>query len=292
MSTGVTPSLTPDTASKRRLPRYKLAIPLDLTVLRSGVPDRISGSSIEIGEGGMGIVAASQLLVGESVRVEFLVPHLSSPMRATAIVRYQRDKCFGLQFLRLPVAQQLRIRYWTRHEGEILLAAQPAASLEQEVAEPKLLAVSDGCEASKRRFPIRRMVLSAVCALVLAAVLGWWHWQRGWTELERQSPTNGTVMAKPQLKVPADAMERRIIHQVTPEYPVLARQARMQGTVVLDAVVNADGAVTQVTPVSGPQALSQAAMDAVRWWRYEPYIVNGQPTTVETTVAVNFRLAN
>ena len=99
-------------------------------------------------------------------------------------------------------------------------------------------------------------------------------------------------MAKPQLKVPADAMERRIIHQVTPEYPVLARQARVQGTVVLDAVVNADGAVTRVTPVSGPQALSQAAMDAVRWWRYEPYIVNGQPTTVETTVAVNFRLAN
>jgi protein TonB len=87
-------------------------------------------------------------------------------------------------------------------------------------------------------------------------------------------------------------MERRIIHQVTPEYPVVARQARVQGTVVLDAVVNAEGAVTQVTPVSGPQALSQAAMDAVRWGRYEPYIVNGQPTTVETTVAVNFRLAN
>ena len=240
----------------------------------------------------MGIVAASQLLVGESVRVEFLVPHLSSPMRATAVVRYQRDKCFGLQFLRLPVAQQSRIRYWTRHEGEILLAAQPAASLKQEAAEPKLPAGSDGCEDSKRRFPIRRMAWFAVCAIVLAAVLGWWHWQRGWTELERQSPTTGTVMAKPQLKVPADAMERRIIHQVTPEYPVVARQARVQGTVVLDAVVNAEGAVTQVTPVSGPQALSQAAMDAVRWGRYEPYIVNGQPTTVETTVAVNFRLAN
>jgi TonB family protein len=290
MSTGVTPAFTQDTAFKRRLPRYKLAIPLDLTVLRSGVPDRISGSSIEIGEGGMGIVAASQLVVGESVRVEFLVPHMSSPMRATAVVRYQRDKCFGLQFLRLPAAQQLRIRYWTRHEGEILLASQPGASPEHEVAE--LPTDSDGSENSKRRFSSRRMVSLVLCATVLAAVLGWWHWQRGWTELEKQAPGSGTVMATPQLKVPPDTMERRIIHQVAPEYPVLARQARVQGTVVLDAVVNADGAVTQVTPVSGPQALSQSAMDAVRWWRYEPYLVNGQPTTVETTIAVNFRLAN
>ena len=58
MSTGVAPAFRQET-SKRRIPRYKLAIPLDLTVLRSGVPDKISGSTIEIGEGGMGVVAAS-----------------------------------------------------------------------------------------------------------------------------------------------------------------------------------------------------------------------------------------
>ena len=62
--------------------------------------------------------------------------------------------------------------------------------------------------------------------------------------------------------------------------------------VVLDTVVSAQGAVTQVKFVSGPEALSHAAIDAVRWWRYEPYLVNGQPATVETTVAVDFRLAN
>jgi len=97
---------------------------------------------------------------------------------------------------------------------------------------------------------------------------------------------------QPQLKVPADAMGRRIIHQVMPEYPELARQAGVQGTVVLDTVVSVEGAVTQVKFVSGPEALSQAARNAVRWWRYEPYFVNGQPATVETTVAVDFRLAN
>jgi len=97
---------------------------------------------------------------------------------------------------------------------------------------------------------------------------------------------------QPQLKVPADAMGRRIIHQVMPEYPELARQAGVQGTVVLDTVVSVEGAVTQVKFVSGPETLSQAARNAVRWWRYEPYVVNGQPATVETTVAVDFRLAN
>jgi protein TonB len=99
-------------------------------------------------------------------------------------------------------------------------------------------------------------------------------------------------MVKPQLKVPADTMQRRIIHEVAPEYPEAARRAGVQGTVVLDATVSAEGAVTQVQVVSGPEALSVAAVDAVRWWRYEPYVVNGQPAIVETTLSINFRLAN
>ncbi len=99
-------------------------------------------------------------------------------------------------------------------------------------------------------------------------------------------------MPKPQLQVPADVMQRRIVHRVIPEYPESARQAGVQGSVLLDAVVNAEGAVTQLKFVSGPEALSKAAMDAVRWWRYDPYLVNGRPATVETTVDIDFRLAN
>jgi protein TonB len=87
-------------------------------------------------------------------------------------------------------------------------------------------------------------------------------------------------------------MQQRISHQVMPEYPEDARNAGVQGTVLLDAVVSAEGTVTQVKFVSGPKELSLAAIDAVRWWRYEPYLVNGQPATVETTIAVNFRLTN
>jgi TonB family protein len=283
---------------KRKVPRYKLTVPLELTVLRSGVPDSIRGRALEMGEGGMGVVAASQLLLGESVRVEFLLPHMSSPVRATAVVRYQRARSFGLQFLRLPVEQQSIIRYWTRSEGDLLLTAQrpqgaPAdATLAESTIQATQLPDLTDSRSSKRRFLAHDMVVFAIALVVVAAVLGWWRWQQGWKALETRVPAKQTLAAKPQLKVPNDAMQQRIRHLVPPEYPEDARQAGVQGTVVLDAVVNPQGAVTRVKFVSGPEQLSPAAIDAVRWWRYEPYLVNGQPATVETTVAVDFRLAN
>jgi len=298
MSTETTPEVSRARMPKRKVPRYKLAVPLELTVLRAGVPDSIRGRALEMGEGGMGVVAASRLHLGESVRVEFLLPHTTSPVRATAVVRYQRARSFGLQFLRLPVEQQSIIRYWTRCEGELLLSDQ------RPIAEPTSLLIGEADVTpmshadleysgnSKHRFLIHDMVVFAICVMVVAAGLGWWRWQQEWTVLETQVPAKQSLAAKPQLKVPNDAMQQRIRHLVRPEYPEDARQAGVQGTVVLDAVVNPQGAVTRVKFVSGPEALSPAAIDAVRWWRYEPYLVNGQPATVETTVAVDFRLAN
>jgi TonB family protein len=291
MSTAVTPEVSPATESKRKVPRYKLTVPLALTVLRSGVHDSIPGHSIEIGEGGMGVVAASRLLVGEPVRVEFFVPHTSTPVRATAVVRYQREQCFGLQFLRLPDEQQSLIRYWTRREGEVLLFSQPGAASGEAAAQPELLPGLDSFEKPRRRFRFRRVVAFAAFVMALAAGLGWWQWQQGWKELEAQVPAKAAV-AQPQLKVPGREMQQRIVYQVPPEYPDPARQAGLQGTVVLDTVVNPDGAVAQMKVVSGPEVLSQAALDAVRWWRYQPYLLNGRPAAVETTVAVDFQLAN
>ena len=291
MSTGVTPAMSQPTESKRSVPRYELTVPLALTVLRSGIPNTIRGRALEIGEGGMGVVPASQLVVGESVRVEFLVPHTSTLMRATAVVRYQHERCFGLQFLRLPVEQQSIVRYWTRREGELLLSAQAGAISGEAVVKSKAPKDFERSENSTRNFGIQRVVAVAVSITVIAAVLGWWQWQQGWAELEAQLPAKDTVVP-PQLKVPADELAQRLVHQVMPEYPEHARQAGVQGTVVLDIVVNVEGAVTQVKFVSGPEALSQAAMYAVRWWHFKPYFVNGQPATVETTVVLNFRLAN
>ncbi len=289
MSTGVSPAFSQGTVATRSVPRYKLAVPLALTVLRSGIPNHIPGRTLEIGEGGMGVVPASELQVGESVRVEFLVPHVSSPVRATAVVRYQRERCFGLQFLRLPLDQQSIVRYWTRRQGEILWAAPEDEAIEAVPEEPQVL---PKLEDPIRKSQIRRIAALAISIAVISAGLAWQHWQQGWAELEAHLPARDAAAVQPQWKVPPDAMAQRIVYRVLPEYPEHARQAGVQGRVVLDTVVSRDGAVTQMKLVSGPSVLSQAAMDAVRWWRYEPYSVNGQPASVETTVAVDFRLTN
>ena len=299
MSTGTTPGFSLGATRKRRVPRYKLTIPLNLTVLRSGIPDSIPARTLEIGEGGMGVVVASKLLLGESVRVEFLLPHTTSPVRATAVVRYQRQRCFGLEFLRLPLEQQSTIRYWTRCEGDVCLTTREphdvqavAAPLEEAAAAFVSLPSLEKYASSRRELPLRRIVLLSILITVVAAVGAWWRWQQEWASLEAHLAENQAVVLKPQLTVPPDAMQRRIRHKAAPEYPEAARRAGVEGTVLLNAVVSPDGGVTQVRFVRGPEALSQAAIDAVRWWRYEPYIVNGQPATVETTVAVDFRLPN
>lgn len=292
MSTGVIPAIAPANSSTRRVPRYKLAVPLALTVLRSGIPNTIAGSTLEIGEGGMGVVPSSRLLVGESVRVEFLVPHTTSPVRATAVVRYEHDRSFGLQFLRLPIDQQSVVRYWTRREGELLLAGQSSP-----LVDPSFPESEPGLDFEKSEYPIRnfaggRIARFVIPILLIIAALGWWHWQRGWAELEAQVPSSETPSLQPQSNVPAEVMRQRIVHQVMPEYPEPARQAGIQGTVVLDAIIDTDGTVAQVKLVSGPEELAQSALDAVRWWRYAPYVVNGRPAIIETPVVVNFQLQN
>jgi len=295
MSTGIVSALSPTVVCTRSVPRYKLAVPLNLTVLRAGIPNEISGRTIEIGEGGLGVVPASQLLVGESVRVEFLIPQVSMPVRATAVVRYRHRRSFGLQFLRLPIEQQSIVRYWTRRQGEILLSPADApladSILEDTVTEGKAPGEAKSRtedETPARRFDLWRMVRFAIPGMLIAAALGWWHWEQGWAELEGQVSAQESSAA--QLKVPGDLMAQHIVYRVMPEYPEPARQAGVQGVVALDTQVNAEGAVTGVTFLNGPEELSQAAIDAVRWWRYDPFLVNGQPKPVETTVAVEFRL--
>lgn len=295
MSAGTSPALATGVTQTRKVPRYKLAVPLRLTVLRSGVPDDIPGRTLEIGEGGVGVTVAAQLLLGESVRVEFLLPHMTTPVRATAVVRYQREHCFGLQFLRLPVEQQSIIRYWTRREADVQLVApdlSAAGSLPNpEIpATPEPLAGTLAAQAPKAQFGAPPAWGLVTASVFIACVLGWWRWERGWADLEAKVPAQAAEISSPQLQVPADEMRRRLTHEVRPEYPETARQASEQGRVVIDAVVSSSGAVTQTKVVSGAPVLANAAVDAVRWWRYQPYLMNGQPVPVETTITVDFRL--
>lgn len=81
-----------------------------------------------------------------------------------------------------------------------------------------------------------------------------------------------------------------LIHQVLPSYPPLARQARIQGVVVLEAVINKEGAIETLRVVSGHPLLNQAAIDAVKQWMYRPTLLNGEPVAVITTITVSFSL--
>jgi protein TonB len=85
--------------------------------------------------------------------------------------------------------------------------------------------------------------------------------------------------------------EGNLIRKVQPAYPPLARSARIQGTVVLQAVISKQGTIENLSVLSGHPMLVQAALDAVRQWRYRPYILNSEPVEVETQITVNFSLA-
>ncbi len=94
-----------------------------------------------------------------------------------------------------------------------------------------------------------------------------------------------------RLRISQGVTEGLLIHKVTPMYPPLARQARIQGSVVLQAVISKTGTIEGLKLVQGHPMLAPAAIDAVKQWRYRPYILNGEPVEVETTITVNFSLA-
>jgi protein TonB len=81
-----------------------------------------------------------------------------------------------------------------------------------------------------------------------------------------------------------------LLQKTIPAYPPIARATRTQGTVVLEATISREGAIENLRVTGGPAMLQQAALDAVKTWRYRPYLLNGQPVEVETTVNVVFTL--
>lgn len=106
------------------------------------------------------------------------------------------------------------------------------------------------------------------------------------------TPVAVPKVATPQrVRVSQGVAQGLLIHQVKPNYPPLARQARIQGQVVLQATIAKDGTIQNLHMVSGHPMLAPAAIDAVKQWRYKPYFLNGEPVEVETQITVNFTLA-
>jgi len=275
-------------ASRRRWLRYRVQALLDVTVVRSGVADTLPGRSVNLGEGGISAVLAGELLPGESVGVEIRLPQAADPLRARALVRHQDKLRSGLQFVGLSAEQRAAIRG---------LMSDANAELEPGVRGKIPIEAGKGSERGGssvqplvRRRPGRGWIFLLVSAAILLTIL-WWRWNRGWEDLESGLPRGerNVESQRPQAQVPAEEMQKLVTHRVDPEYPPAARPAKLQGVIVLDVVVGRDGSVMDVRALNGPDVLAQAAMEALRWWRFEPYKVDGKPIVVETKLAMEFK---
>ena len=85
-------------------------------------------------------------------------------------------------------------------------------------------------------------------------------------------------------------MEGNLIHRVEPQYPMIAKQIRLEGAVVLKAIISREGNIERVEVASGSSLLARSAVEAVRLWKYRPYLLNDEPVEVETQITVNFVL--
>jgi periplasmic protein TonB len=108
---------------------------------------------------------------------------------------------------------------------------------------------------------------------------------------------NSTPIAVPKVATPQrvrvsqGVTQGLLIRKVQPTYPPLARQARIQGSVLLQAEISKDGSIQNLRLISGHPMLAPSAIEAVKQWKYRPYILNGEPVEVETQITVNFTLA-
>jgi TonB family protein len=283
-----------DKPSRRRVPRYRAQVPLDVTVLRSGIPDTVPGRAVDLCERGIAAVLAGELIAGETVGVEIRLEAGAEPLRARALVRHHDRLRCGMEFLGLSNQQQAAIRDWAvqmkspPESAAITTTNETSDTQERESRAPVVGHVAE----PRRRVPRwrrRGWIGLLIAATVLLGVF-WWRWNRGWKELESGLTGHSTASGeRPKAYVPAEEMERLLIHRVEPRYPEAVRGSGLQGVIALDVVVGRDGSVLAIKPLNGPNVLARAAMDALRWWKFEPYKINGEPIVVETTLAVEFK---
>ena len=291
-----------DRPTRRKAARFRMREPMNVTVLRSGIPDTVPGRSVNVCERGVAAIMAGEMVPGEAVAVELWLSPTTEPLKTRATVKYHHRLRCGLEFLSLSREQQAAIQRWTAEQ-----AAAPESLDDRRVAdlakipgnefasqkEPESSGKKDGQEGGPPRPPRGRRKwgwIAALAFVLIAAGLWWWKWNRDWQEIEAGLNTqSASTETKPTAQVPAEVMQRLIQHRVEPVYPAEARRENLNGVIALDVIVGRDGTVQSVKALNGPEILARAAEDALRWWKFEPYKVNGEPAAVETTVAVEFK---
>ncbi len=164
-------------------------------------------------------------------------------------------------------------------------ASKPASTTPKEdvaEAEPAPLVVKGGKVSSKAKAP----AAADVAAPSLAGIAP------GTTPTPNFVP-NTTPAFKPvlqSLNISQGVSQGLLIKKVAPSYPTAAQRMRIEGTVELLATISKDGAITHVKVLSGDAQLTKAATDAVKQWKYKPYLLNGEPVEIQTQITVNFKL--
>src|ERR1700733_2151407 len=146
-------SSTLEETPQRSFHRHPIGVPLDLIVLRSGVPETLPGRCTDISEVGVGAVIAGEMAAGQQVAVELRLPNVGVPVRARALVRYQSRLRCGFEFVGLSEEQREMIRYWVYRS-----ASEPMDSREEKlrVAKAATVAKQPVAKAKTRRIRIGR----------------------------------------------------------------------------------------------------------------------------------------
>jgi TonB family protein len=283
--------------SRRRVPRFQLQAPVDVMVLRSGVPDTVPGRSLNLCERGVAAMLAGEVNPGETVGVEVQLSAEAEPLRTKAIVRYQDKLRCGLEFEMISNEQRSAIREWakaTKSDTAIATGSNLSVNridIKQERSRQGRGPTGGGGgrgRPPKKRISVAWIILLAI--VCFAAGVLWWRWSRDWDQLESGiKGSNAASAEKPHAQVPTEVMQKLLVHKVDPVYPPEARKENIQGIIALNVVIGSDGSVSSMRAINGPDVLAHAAMDALRWWKFEPYRVNGEPVAVETTFAVEFK---
>jgi len=138
---------------------------------------------------------------------------------------------------------------------------------------------------------VRRVIIVAACAAFGVATCGSALALSMRVDATKAANDNTAPKNVRSIAVAPEIMAGQRLSGPNPKYPVEAKKAKIQGTVVLNAVIGKDGAVKEVTAASGPKELRASSIEAVRQWIYKPYLLNGDPVEVDTTINVIYSLA-
>jgi TonB family protein len=261
---------------------------VEITVLRSGVPQSFPGRTLEVGLGGLSLVVAADLFAGEPVGVVLTLAGGES-IRSRGRVCYQDRLRGGIQFVLPSRLQSDSIHQWAL-KTQATLVSKP----EFQRPEPQAPRFLDSVEpfepmpettGRKRWLPLAATLGVLAVAVVVALALWAWHPAR----------TPASAASRPistRVIVPSEIMRSQILYRTVPEYPETARRNGIEGIVALAVVVDKSGRVVELRPMGGPPVLSEAAAKAVQQWRFAPFLVGGEPVEAETTIEVGFRLTD